>query len=113
MLLEGRRDDQSTYQAKEIESKDVKDAETNKLLRNRGKRRSNKHVGIVDVNTPMTVVSQQQERYAINVENLMTLLMYVEVVQRNLQENIRQENQSLEQKIITRTQILASNIYTQ
>ena len=29
MLLEGRRDEQSTYQAKDIESKDVKDAETN------------------------------------------------------------------------------------
>ena len=31
MLLEGRRDEQSTYQAKDIESKDVTDAETNKI----------------------------------------------------------------------------------
>ena len=61
MLLKGRRDEQSTYQAKDIESKDVKDAETNKMPPNRGKRRSNKHVEIVDVNTPVTVVAQQQE----------------------------------------------------
>ena len=31
MLLEGRRDEQNTYQAKDIESKDVTDAETNKI----------------------------------------------------------------------------------
>jgi len=31
MLLEGRRDEQSTYQAKQIESKEVIDGETNKL----------------------------------------------------------------------------------
>ena len=31
MLLEGRRDEQSAYQARDIESKDVKEAETNKI----------------------------------------------------------------------------------
>ena len=31
MLLEGRRDEQSSYQVKDIESKDAKDAETNKI----------------------------------------------------------------------------------
>ena len=31
MLLEGRRDEQSTYQAKQIESKEAIDGETNKL----------------------------------------------------------------------------------
>ena len=59
-----------------------------KLLRNKGKRQSNKHVEIVDVNIPMTVVGQQQARHAINLENLISLLLYVEVVRRNLQENI-------------------------
>ena len=31
MLIEGRRDEQSTFQTKEIESKETKDGETNKL----------------------------------------------------------------------------------
>ena len=31
MMLEGRRDEQSTYQAKQIESKEPTDGETNKL----------------------------------------------------------------------------------
>ncbi len=31
MLLEGRRDEQSTYQAKQIESKEPSDGETNKI----------------------------------------------------------------------------------
>ena len=38
MLLEGRRDEQSTYQAKDIESKDVKDAETNKIDTRQGQK---------------------------------------------------------------------------
>ena len=31
MLIKGRRDEQSTFQTKEIESKETKDGETNKL----------------------------------------------------------------------------------
>ena len=38
MLLEGTRDEQSTYQAKDIESKDVKDAETNKIATQQGQK---------------------------------------------------------------------------
>ena len=97
----------------------MKDAETNKIPNNKGKRQSNKHVEIVDVNIPMTVVGQQQARHAINLENLISLLMYVEVVRRNLQENICRENQSLGQsnlynkkRIITGTPILTSHTYT-
>ena len=38
MLLEGRRDEQSTYQAKDIGSKDVKDAEANKIATQQGQK---------------------------------------------------------------------------
>ena len=38
MLLGGRRDEQSTYQAKDIESKDVKDAEANKIATQQGQK---------------------------------------------------------------------------
>ena len=38
MFLKGRRDEQSTYQAKDIESKDVKDAETNIIATQQGQK---------------------------------------------------------------------------
>ena len=57
-----------------------------KLLRSRGKRRSNKHAGTVDVNISKTVVAQQRARYATSLENPITLRMYVEVVRRNLRK---------------------------
>ena len=38
MLLERRRDEQSTYQAKDIELKDVKDAEANKIATKQGQK---------------------------------------------------------------------------
>ena len=68
MLLEGRRDEQSTYQVKDIESKDV-NAETNKITTHQGKSLSNELAGTVDVITPTKAVAQQLEKYVINVEN--------------------------------------------
>ena len=38
MFLKGRRDEQSTYQAKDIKSKDVKDAETNIIATQQGQK---------------------------------------------------------------------------
>ena len=41
MLIEGRRDEQSTFQTKEIESKETKDGETNRLAQQHGNNISN------------------------------------------------------------------------
>ena len=84
MLLEGRRDEQSAYQARDIESKDVKEVETNKITTKQGNSQNNKHVGTVAVFILMKVVAQQQAKFAISVANLITLPIYVEAVRRNL-----------------------------
>ena len=84
MLLEGRRDEQSAYQARDIESKDVKDVETNKITTKQDNSQNNKHVGTVAVFILMKVVAQQQAKFAISVANLITLPIYVEAVRRNL-----------------------------
>ena len=41
MLIEGRRDEQSTFQTKEIESKETKDGEKNRLAQQHGNNISN------------------------------------------------------------------------
>ena len=41
MLIDGRRDEQSTFQTKEIESKETKDGETNRLAQQHGNNNSN------------------------------------------------------------------------
>ena len=41
MLIEGRRDEQSTFQTKEVESKETKHSETNRLAQQHGNNNSN------------------------------------------------------------------------
>ena len=106
MFLKGRRDEQSTYQAKDIESEDVKDAETNIIATQQRQK------------TEQQTCRNCGRGYPHDGRCPATLLMNVTVQRRNLQENIGRENQSLGQsdlcnkKIITRTQILTSHTYT-
>ena len=70
MLLEGRRDEQSTYQVKDIE--DV-NAETNKITTHQGQKSEQRTCRNCGRNylviTPTKAVAQQLEKYVINVEN--------------------------------------------
>ena len=118
MLLKGGRDEQSTYQAKDIESKDVKDAETNIIATQQGQKTEQQTCRNFGRKYPHDGRCPATGRCAIIVDNLITLLMNLAVQRRNLQENIGRENQSLGQsdlcnkKIITRTKTLTSHTYT-
>ena len=88
MLLKGGRDEQSTYQAKDIESKDAKDAETNKIATQQGQKTEQQICRNCGRKYPHDGRCPATGRCAIIVENLITLLMNVAVQRRNLRENI-------------------------
>ena len=77
MFLKGKRDEQSTYQAKGIyiESKDVKDAETNIIATQQGQKTEQQTCRNYARKYPHDGRCPATGKCAIIVENLITLLM--------------------------------------
>ena len=64
MLLDGRKDESSTYQARKIEKKEPLSAETNQFQQKKGTMEN--HVEIVVETIPIRVFAQQKENSAEN-----------------------------------------------